>query len=450
MSRNARSARIAGGHSTVVSSNKSKSATTAKPAKNAPTQERSANSLFNALRRVLGAVRRRMRPQAVDGLIADRTRRANVALKAAGPRQAKPTPTPTKKTGSTPTKKTGSKPGGRTRAPLSAPATVKTSGDRAAAATPRTSTPNAGAVARRGKEAPKTRVSAPARPSALKSVVVSVEGVRIHAVDRASRRRAARASETAVILIHGAGVDHRDWTFDFINRIDRRWRVVAFDRPGFGASERPNGAASALPATQARILRGAAAALGVRQAVVVGHSWGGAVAMAWGVDAPDTTLGVASFAGAVAPWSLANAIKNGRRIQAAARTAFGSGGLQAAAVDALSESFSPGHVPKGYFDHMATELSPLSGPTAATMADVSTINGALSLLTPKYARFERPVELIYGKEDLILSVQEQGEAAAALLPMARLTVLPGVGHMVHHSSPLSCVNALNRLLAAAA
>lgn len=298
---------------------------------------------------------------------------------------------------------------------------------------------------------PRTRAPAlvPGKPR-YASLYGAAEGVRLHGAERpaARRRPTAAAKRRAIVLVHGAGVDHRDWTFDFMERIDPDWRVVAFDRPGFGASERPNGAASALPTTQARLLRGAAQSLGIEDAILVGHSWGGAVVMAWGVEAPENVRGVASLAGAVAPWSLLNAIKNGRRVQAAARTALGPGGMRAAAIEAMNESFAPGAPPPGYFKHMATELNPMTGAAAATMADISTINGALALQAPRYAQMASPVELIYGDADAILSPQEQGEVAAATLPNARLTILPGVGHMVHHSRPSECVAGLERLIAA--
>ncbi|MEL6316265.1 MAG: alpha/beta fold hydrolase, partial [Pseudomonadota bacterium] len=183
---------------------------------------------------------------------------------------------------------------------------------------------------------------------------MTVEGVRIHAVDSAAE--IGRPDGRAIVLIHGAGLDHRDWTFGFLHRLDRSWRVLAFDRPGFGGSERPSGMASALPATQARLLHAAARELGVDHAVIVGHSWGGAVAMGWGLEAPETVAGIVSLAGALTPWSLAVTMDNARRLQAAARQALGSGGLRAAAVSALADSFDPDDIPAGYIDHVRTDL----------------------------------------------------------------------------------------------
>lgn len=274
----------------------------------------------------------------------------------------------------------------------------------------------------------------------VESLELRVDRVRIHAAHRAGRR-----SDSAIVLIHGAGLDHRDWTFDFLHRMSRDWRVLAFDRPGFGASGRDRSPAAGLPGEQARLLRMAAEAAGVRRVVLVGHSWGGAVAMAWALDAPTMVAGVVSLAGAVAPWSFQSTWRNTQRFQAAALTAFGGAGLGQAALDGLNDSFAPNPIPPGYVAHMRTELSPFSGPTAAMMADIAAINAALAMMAPRYAGMERPVELVYGDSDRILSLAEQGEAAAKALPRARLTVLPGVGHMPHHVEPEICAAAIERI-----
>ena len=76
-----------------------------------------------------------------------------------------------------------------------------------------------------------------------------------------------------------------------------RHDVIAFDRPGHGLSGWP-GATAAQLAEQARLLRGGLAELGVRRATIVGHSYGGSVALAWALDAPDSVDGLAADLGA--------------------------------------------------------------------------------------------------------------------------------------------------------
>jgi pimeloyl-ACP methyl ester carboxylesterase len=72
-------------------------------------------------------------------------------------------------------------------------------------------------------------------------------------------------------------------------------RVVCFDRPGFGYSQRPRFRIWSAPA-QAALLLKALHQLGVREPVVLGHSWGALVAIALGMrkDYPVRGLVLAS------------------------------------------------------------------------------------------------------------------------------------------------------------
>ncbi|MEO1328578.1 MAG: alpha/beta hydrolase [Pseudomonadota bacterium] len=277
------------------------------------------------------------------------------------------------------------------------------------------------------------------------------EGFPISGVERPARGRLRTTPGEAVILIHGAGLDHRDWTFGFIQAVDPSRRVIAFDRPGFGGSGRPR-LSGALPATQARLLRLATSALGVRRAVLVGHSWGGAVAMAWALQDPDGVAGVVSLAGAVAPWSLASSIAHGRRMREAARTSFSSGGVRQAALDAMAESFQPAPIPEGYVAHVENRMSEsafMEGPGAAMAQDIATINGALGLQVQNYAALERPVELVYGDADRIVHASEQADVAASRLSDGRVRLLKDAGHMLHHTHRRECLAAIERAAARA-
>ena len=277
----------------------------------------------------------------------------------------------------------------------------------------------------------------PSKP--LQSRFVQVEDLSLHAMERPGK-----TDDLAVVLVHGAGLDHRDWTFGFIDRIAPTWRILAFDRPGFGGSERPT-LGGALPATQARLMRAAIKAMGVERAVLVGHSWGGAVVTAWALDAPETVSGVVSLAGAVMPWSLNTSMAHSRRIRSAAAAAFRPGGLRQAALDGIVESFSPEAIPDGYVEHVQTDMSPLSGPAVAMAADVATVSGALSMQKQRYADFAPPLELVYGDQDAIVSVDEQGRAVQKLVDHASLTVVAGAGHMVHHTHPDDCLRAIEKI-----
>ena len=88
-----------------------------------------------------------------------------------------------------------------------------------------------------------------------------------------------------IVLLHGAGGNLREFTFDLMGRLTDRYTVTAFDRPGLGYTDRlpgiDPGAFSTTaegPREQAQMLREAANMLGIADPVVIGHSFGGIVA----------------------------------------------------------------------------------------------------------------------------------------------------------------------------
>ncbi len=107
-----------------------------------------------------------------------------------------------------------------------------------------------------------------------------------------------------VVLIHGAGGNVRDFTFDLVGRLGDRYRVITFDRPGLGHSDRLPGKGGAWnsdfesPQEQAAMLQKAAEQIGVSNPIVLGHSYGGTVALAWALSRPEGTAAVV-LAGAV-------------------------------------------------------------------------------------------------------------------------------------------------------
>jgi pimeloyl-ACP methyl ester carboxylesterase len=123
---------------------------------------------------------------------------------------------------------------------------------------------------------------------------VDLDGQRIH-YDR-------RGTGPAVVLIHGASGNLRDFTFSISDALaEAGFTAIAVDRPGFGYSDRAEGE-TFTPSSQAAVLRRAMAEIGVEKPIVVGHSFGGAVAAAWTVDAPEAIAGSVIVSGVTYPW----------------------------------------------------------------------------------------------------------------------------------------------------
>jgi pimeloyl-ACP methyl ester carboxylesterase len=279
---------------------------------------------------------------------------------------------------------------------------------------------------------------------------VSVDGLRVHYVDTGADTGAAGPP---VVLIHGASGNLRDFTFSLTDQLAKEGlRAIAFDRPGLGYTDRPTERGWD-PAVQARILRRAAAALGVDRAVVAGHSWGGAAAMAWALDAPESVAGVLSLAGATYPWGG----DAGLLYSLGASPIFSGATRRVAALlvdeenpdDVLARIFKPNAPHEGYADYIGVGLALRAGSFRANAEDLDNLHGALERMAPRYPSLPMPVEAIHGKADKTVWAEVHSEPLARDVPQGRLTLLEGVGHMPHHVDETATVAAIRRLVAMA-
>src|SRR5829696_5883550 len=101
---------------------------------------------------------------------------------------------------------------------------------------------------------------------------VEVDGVRLHYVEQGKGE--------PLVLLHGNGSMIQDFeTSGLIALAAKNYRVIVFDRPGYGHSERPRSILWTANA-QAGLIHNALSQIGVSRAIVLGHSWGASVAVA--------------------------------------------------------------------------------------------------------------------------------------------------------------------------
>ncbi len=270
---------------------------------------------------------------------------------------------------------------------------------------------------------------------------VTAAGTRVH-YDK-------RGSGPAVVLIHGASGNLRDFTFALSDALaEQGFTALAVDRPGHGYSERGPGRADT-PSAQAAILREAVAALGVEQPLVLGHSYGGAVAAAWAVDAPDSLSGTAIVSGLTYPWPAGD-----NAYHAAAATAvFGPSvnalvrrrALNGGAKRAVNWVFQPQDPPTGYADYIGAELASRPSTFRENGRDITNVNDAMRVVSQGYSSLSVPVELLHGTADRIVPIDDHARRFKAANPAVRLTELPGIGHMAHQVSQTEVIAALKRL-----
>lgn len=270
---------------------------------------------------------------------------------------------------------------------------------------------------------------------------VTADGIRLHYWEAGEGQ--------PVILVHGASGNIRDWTFSIAPELAKSYRVIAIDRPGFGFSDRQADQGWD-PAVQARALRGAAIALGAEQPIVVGHSWGGALAMAWALHYPGETRGVVPISGVTQPYGGLARVFRALGLDGVIVNAYTSYVRRTAAdggIDRFVErAFKPLQPPDGYVDYVGAPLSLREATVRANAEDIQNLNTALVRMKPQYASLRLPVEIIHGADDFI-DADRHAIPLAEDIAQANLTLLPGVGHMAHHADLEAIKAALDRIVA---
>ncbi|WP_340247447.1 alpha/beta fold hydrolase [Sulfitobacter pontiacus] len=276
--------------------------------------------------------------------------------------------------------------------------------------------------------------------------LIDIDGVKVHAK--------VQGSGPDLVLIHGASGNMRDFTFDMVDQLSDRYRVILFDRPGLGWTDNlPQhagawNATAATPHEQAALLQKAADQLGVSNPIVLGHSYGGAVALAWGLSRPDDTAALVLVSAVSEPWEgdlgwqykiTGSAFGSGIVIPLV--TAFVPQGFVRASVDAI---FAPQATPDGYSDHIGTGLSLRRMSMRANAQQVNTLLPEIKKMVPKYDTLTMPVELIHGTADTIVPLDVHAAIATPQLPDAVLTTLPGIGHMPQHVTQPDVIAVIDR------
>lgn len=274
--------------------------------------------------------------------------------------------------------------------------------------------------------------------------ILDVDGVAVHAW--------VKGDGPDLVLLHGAGGNLRDFTFDLAERLSETYRVIAFDRPGHGFTGRVPDAESEgrgeSPREQARLLQQAARQLGVTRPLVLGQSFGGAVAMAWALEDPAMTAGLILVAGATMPWPgdlKASYHVNSNPLGAVSvvpmLTAFPPQGM----IDQIMLGiFAPTPVPEGYVSHFGLPLAMRRGTMVANARQVTGLKDHVTEMSEHYGSLSMPMELVHGTADTIVSLDIHAQALAQIVTGASLTVIEGAGHMPHHSHPEVVTAAVDR------
>lgn len=268
---------------------------------------------------------------------------------------------------------------------------------------------------------------------------VDVPGARLHVVDQAPAQAGKeRPALPTLLLIHGLAGNLGNFTYGMVDRLAAQYRVVAVDRPGSGWSARARGASATLYA-QADAMAALIEQLGLGRVVVVGHSLGGALALALAQRHPARVAALAlvapltqappalprAFAGIdiAAPWL--------RRL-AAWTLAVPLGMAQRDKL--LGLVFGPEPVPADFATRGLGLLGLRPSHFVAACTDLAAVAHDLPAMNERYGAMTLPVQVLYGRGDRILDAAEQGRGLTDKLPGARLVLVDG-GHMLPVTQP---------------
>ncbi len=269
---------------------------------------------------------------------------------------------------------------------------------------------------------------------------VEVEGLRLH--------YSTMGQGPNAVLIHGANGNLRDWTIGPAQELARTNTLLLFDRPGLGFSERPD-RGGANPFVQARLMRAAAAKLGFGAAHVVGHSYGGSVALAWALDAPESVTGLLAISAPSQVWDggvglIYDVAANPLTGPIFAGLAPGLLGPDAIG-DAVKRVFAPQSPPPGYADRIDARLALRPASLRANARDLTQLKRHVRTMVPRYPELRMPVELVHGDADTVVGATIHSDILARQLPQAGYARLKGIGHMPHHAATTEVAAALSRL-----
>lgn len=233
-----------------------------------------------------------------------------------------------------------------------------------------------------------------------------------------------------VLLLHGFGGDLGNWLFNHEALAENR-AVYAIDLPGHGESTKDVGAGTLeeLAAVAAAFLE----AVGVRAAHLVGHSTGGAVAMAMAAAAPERVRSLALLASAGL----------GREISAAYLDGFVGAATRNALRPHLAQLFADdSKVTRQLVDDVLKykRLEGVDGALRKLQASLFPGGAQARLLRDSLGSGRIPALVVWGGKDRIIPASH----AAGLAPEVKVEVIPEAGHMVQ----MEAAGAVNRLLPA--
>jgi pimeloyl-ACP methyl ester carboxylesterase len=273
---------------------------------------------------------------------------------------------------------------------------------------------------------------------------IEIDGNRLHYVDK--------GSGPPIVMVHGLGGQMRNFARPLVDDLARDHRVILVDRPGSGWSRRAAGSPASLW-QQAETIAGLIRALDLGPVTLVGHSLGGALALALASDHPDCVVSLALIAPLSQDQTEIPDPFKGLEIRSPLVRRLVAETIAvpiavATADKAMRVIFGPEPVPEDFPVMGGALLAGRPGAFYETSSDLVALEHQLPRLVERYKSLRVPVSILYGAGDQLLPPALHGEVTAGQIAGARLEIVPG-GHMLPFTQPELTARWLREAMAAA-
>jgi len=273
---------------------------------------------------------------------------------------------------------------------------------------------------------------------------LDVNGVRLHYVER--------GSGTPLVLLHGNGTMVQDFeTSGLLKLAAQNYRVIAFDRPGFGYSDRPRNVIWT-PDAQADVIQKALQQLGVSNAIVLGHSWAASVAVAMGLKFPKLVRGLVLASGYYYPTVRPDVIAM------SAPAVPGLGDILAHTISPIMgwlmwpmmmrKLFGPGAIPEK-FNRYPKEMALRPSQLRAAAAESALMIPDAVHFRARYPDLKMPVVIVAGDEDKLVDTDKQSARLHSEISQSQFVRIPANGHMIQQTATPLVMSAINKVAEAA-
>ena len=267
---------------------------------------------------------------------------------------------------------------------------------------------------------------------------IEVDGVRLHYLER--------GEGSPLVLLHGNGTMIEDWLVSGVfDELAKTHRVIAFDRPGFGHSDRPRSRIWT-PTAQADLFAQAFQQLGLERPLVVGHSFATLVTAALAINHPGSVSAIGLIGGYFYPSVRGDVLVTSPPAIPVAGDVMRytvSPMIGAAMLPRISAKiFKPAPVPRRWESDFPHAMALRPSQIRAEAAEAALMIPGAASLAARLSDIDVPVTIVAGAGDAIVTTEDQSKRLHEAPPASRFVSVEGAGHIVHHTATAEVLAAI--------